>query len=71
MLCVDNRALLKLMVQRDLTCRALGFASRVSTGTIAKLIREGGQCHIMTVAKIADSLGVDYKQLLKEEHHHA
>ena len=65
MLIVAQKALVDILMQKKMSCRDLELASGVTSAVIARLTRQDSRCRIQTVAKIADALNVDYRDLLK------
>jgi transcriptional regulator with XRE-family HTH domain len=64
---VDGQRLRQLRVQRALSLRALAQRSGVAFDTINKLELGHRPARLVTIRKLADALGVEPKELMKEE----
>ena len=64
---VNGQRLKKLRVEQALTLRALEERSGVAYDTINKLELGRRPAHASTIRKLADSLGVEPKELMKRE----
>jgi transcriptional regulator with XRE-family HTH domain len=64
---VDGQRLRQLRVQRVLSLRALAQRSGVAFDTINKLELGYRPARLVTIRKLADALGVDPTQLMKEQ----
>lgn len=63
---VNGQRLKRLRVEQALTLRALGERSGVAYDTINKLELGRRPAHASTIRKLADALGVEPKELMKE-----
>jgi transcriptional regulator with XRE-family HTH domain len=64
---VNGQSLRQLRVERALTLRALAERSGVSYDTINKLELGQRPARLSTIRKLADTLGVEPKELMKGE----
>jgi transcriptional regulator with XRE-family HTH domain len=64
---IDGQRLRELRVQQALTLRALGERSGIGYDTINKLELGRRPAHASTIRKLADALGVEPKELMKED----
>jgi transcriptional regulator with XRE-family HTH domain len=64
---VDGQRLRELRVQRALSLRALGDRSGVSFATINNLENGNRPARLVTIRKLAESLGVEPRELMKRE----
>ena len=64
---VNGQRLRQLRVERALTLRALAERSGVSYDTINKLELGQRPARLSTIRKLADTLGVEPKELMKGE----
>jgi transcriptional regulator with XRE-family HTH domain len=64
---INGERLRELRVERALTLRALGERSGVAYDTINKLELGRRPAHASTVRKLADSLGVEPRELMRRE----
>ena len=64
---VNGRRLQELRVERALSLRALGERSGVTYDTINKLENERRAAQPRTIRKLADALGVEPRELMKED----
>lgn len=64
---VDGEKLRSLRIERALTLRDLGEASGVSHNTINKLELGRRPAHASTVRKLAETLDVEPRELMKGE----
>lgn len=69
MLIVDSKKIARFLVERQLNCNDLARACNVSPGTISNLSRRDCTVQFPVLGRIAQALGVDFTQLLKEDHH--
>jgi XRE family transcriptional regulator, regulator of sulfur utilization len=65
---VNGQRLRQLRVERALTLRALTERSGVSYDTINKVELGQRPARLSTIRKLADTLGVEPKELMKGEH---
>jgi transcriptional regulator with XRE-family HTH domain len=64
---INGERLRELRVERALTLRALGERSGVAYDTINKLELGRRPAHASTVRKLADSLGVEPRELMRRD----
>jgi len=64
---VDGQRLRQLRVERALSLRALGERSGVTFATINNLENGNRPARLATIRKLAEALGVEPKELMKEE----
>jgi transcriptional regulator with XRE-family HTH domain len=64
---VDGQRLRELRVQRALSLRALGERSGVTFATINNLENGNRPARLATIRKLAEALGVEPRELMKEE----
>jgi transcriptional regulator with XRE-family HTH domain len=64
---INGQRLRQLRVQQALTLRALGERSGVAFDTINKLELGRRPAHASTIRKLADTLGVEPRELMKGE----
>jgi XRE family transcriptional regulator, regulator of sulfur utilization len=64
---VGGQRLRQLRVERALSLRALAERSGVAFDTINKLELGHRPARLVTIRKLADALGVESKELMKEE----
>jgi transcriptional regulator with XRE-family HTH domain len=64
---VNGQRLRQLRVERALSLRALAERSGVAFDTINKLELGHRPARLMTLRKLAEALGVEPKELMKEE----
>jgi transcriptional regulator with XRE-family HTH domain len=64
---INGQRLRELRVEQALTLRALGERSGVAFDTINKLELGRRPAHASTIRKLADALGVEPKELMKED----
>jgi transcriptional regulator with XRE-family HTH domain len=64
---VNGQRLRQLRVERALTLRALAERSSVSYDTINKLELGQRPARLSTIRKLAEALGVEPKELMREE----
>jgi transcriptional regulator with XRE-family HTH domain len=64
---VDGERLRELRVQRALSLRALGERSGVTFATINNLENGNRPARLTTIRKLAETLGVEPKELMKGE----
>ncbi len=64
---VNGQRLRQLRVERALSLRALAQRSGVAFDTINKLELGHRPARLATIRKLADALGVEPKELMKEE----
>jgi transcriptional regulator with XRE-family HTH domain len=64
---VNGQRLRELRVQQALSLRALAQRSGVAFDTINKLELGHRPARLVTIRKLADALGVEPKELMKEE----
>jgi XRE family transcriptional regulator, regulator of sulfur utilization len=64
---VDGQRLRQLRVERALSLRALGERSGVTFATINNLENGNRPARLVTIRKLAESLGVEPKELMKGE----
>jgi transcriptional regulator with XRE-family HTH domain len=64
---VDGQRLRELRVENALSLRALGEKSGVGFVTINQLENGRRPARLVTIRKLADALGVEPKQLMKDE----
>jgi transcriptional regulator with XRE-family HTH domain len=64
---IDGQRLRELRVEQALTLRALGERSGIGYDTINKLELGRRPAHASTIRKLADALGVEPKELMKED----
>jgi transcriptional regulator with XRE-family HTH domain len=63
---INGKRLQELRVERALTLRALGERSGVAYDTINKLELGRRPAHASTIRKLAEALGVEPKELIRE-----
>ena len=63
---IDGQRLRELRVEQALTLRALGERSGVAYDTINKLELGRRPAHASTIRKLAGALGVEPRELMKE-----
>ncbi len=64
---VDGQRLRQLRVERALSLRALGERSSVAFATINELENGHRPARLVTIRKLAEALGVEPTDLMKEE----
>jgi transcriptional regulator with XRE-family HTH domain len=64
---VDGQRLRELRVEKALSLRALGEVTGVAYDTINKLENGHRPARLATIRKLADALGVEAKELMREE----
>ena len=64
---VDGHRLRTLRVEKALSLRALGERSGVTFATINNLENENRPARLATIRKLAETLGVEPKELMKGE----
>jgi len=64
---VDGQRLRQLSVERALSLRSLGERSGVTFATINNLENGNRPARLATIRKLAEALGVEPKELMKEE----
>ena len=65
---IDKEKLKSAMINNNMNMSKLAEESKVSKSQISRLIKEDTKMiRLDTLGKIAGALGVDYKDLLKEE----
>jgi XRE family transcriptional regulator, regulator of sulfur utilization len=64
---VDGQRLRELRVERALSLRALGERSGVAFATINNLENGHRPARLVTIRKLADALGVEPTELMKEQ----
>jgi transcriptional regulator with XRE-family HTH domain len=64
---VDGQRLRQLRVEKALSLRALGERTGVAYDTINKLELGQRPARLVTIRKLADALGVQPRELMKEE----
>jgi len=64
---VDGQRLRQLRVERALSLRSLGERSGVTFATINNLENGNRPARLATIRKLAEALGVEPKELMKEE----
>ncbi len=64
---VDGQRLRELRVEKALSLRALGEVTGVAYDTINKLENGHRPARLATIRKLADALGVEPKELMREE----
>ncbi len=69
MLIVDPQRLVDAMIACRLNCKALGRVTKLSSTTINRLTRRPIHIRFDTLGRIAAALNIDYRTLLKEDHH--
>ena len=64
---VDGQRLRELRVEKALSLRALGEMTGVAYDTINKLENGHRPARLATIRKLAEALGVEPKELMREE----
>jgi XRE family transcriptional regulator, regulator of sulfur utilization len=64
---VDGQRLRELRVEKALSLRALGEVTGVAYDTINKLENGHRPARLATIRKLAEALGVEPKELMREE----
>lgn len=64
---LDGKTIRGLLLEKQMTIRALAQKAAITEVTAARLSRDGARANARTTSKLAFALGVDPKLILKEE----